>query len=54
VARGIGVPEEIALGVEPGDVEPGRIAQLLQLRVVDGYIWIAIVPNGPIQGHPVS
>lgn len=30
------VPVHVALGKEPGDLEPGGIAQLLQLLVVSG------------------
>ena len=39
----VGIPEEVALGVQPGRVEPCRLAQLLQLAVVDGHVGVAIV-----------
>ena len=41
------LPVEVALGVEPVDVEPGWGAQLLELVVVDGHIREAVILNGP-------
>ena len=42
------VPEEIALGEEPGGVQPGDVAQLLELLVVAGHVGVSVVSDRPV------
>jgi hypothetical protein len=42
------LPEEIALGEEPGSLQPGEGAQLLELLVVAGHVGVAIVADWPV------
>ncbi len=42
------VPEEIALGEEPRGVQPGDVAQLLELLIVAGHVGVSIVSDRPV------
>src|SRR5436305_5659868 len=42
------VPVEVALGIKPGNIIPGRTAHVTELFVVARYIRLLVVLNGPL------
>jgi hypothetical protein len=46
--QGALVPEEVALGEEPGSIMPGDLAELFKLLVVSGHIGVAIIADGSV------